>query len=190
MNRMIDRTILWRRVDSPGHEACRVYEVEQEWRLEGMAVFADEGSVSRLSYLIACDSGWNTLRGTVSGWVGNRVVNLDLSVDGDRRWQVNGVSRAEIDGCVDLDLNFSPSTNLLPIRRLNLEVGQQAEVTAAWLRFPSFELEPFSQIYTRRGEFTYSYSSHDGEFVADLTVDDLGLVTVYEGLWEAEPLNE
>ena len=78
--------------------------------------------------------------------------------------------------------------NLLPIRRLNLEVGQQAEVRSAWLRFPSFKLEPLSQVYTRLDEFTYRYSSNEGEFVADLTVDEVGFVTDYPGLWEAEKL--
>ena len=91
-----------------------------------------------------------------------------------------------VQGCVDLDLNFSPSTNLLPIRRLSLEVGQEAEVRAAWLRFPSFKLEPHSQVYRRLDEFTYRYSSRGGEFVADLTVNECGLVTTYPGLWEAE----
>lgn len=91
--------------------------------------------------MIACDAN------VVSGWSTAVDVNLELSVDELRRWQVNGVAKPAVEWCVDLDLNFSPSTNLLPIRRLNLEVGQQAEVKAAWLRFPSFELEPLSQVY-------------------------------------------
>ena len=62
-------------------------------------------------------------------------------------------------GCVDLDLNFSPSTNLLPIRRLNLSVGQEAAVRAAWLRFPSFILEPLEQLYRRVDATTYRYES-------------------------------
>src|SRR5712664_99467 len=36
----------------------------------------------------------------------------------------------------DIDLAVTPATNTLPIRRLNLEVGQSQEVTAAWLKFP------------------------------------------------------
>jgi hypothetical protein len=183
---MLNHTILWRGIHWRGHEACRVYSLGAEWRLEGTAVFADEGRPCRLSYLIACDSGWNTLNGRVTGWLDGDVVNFELLVDADRRWTMNGVDRAEVDGCVDLDLNFSPSTNLLPIRRLKLAIGQEAEVKAAWLRFPSFELEPFSQVYTRLDEFRYRYSSRDGEFVAELTVDDVGFPVVYPGLWEVE----
>lgn len=187
---MISRTILWRGLDLRGHEACRLYGLDNEWRLEGTAVFSHERRPCRLSYLITCDSSWNTLSGMVSGWVGNNLVNIELSVDEHRHWTMNGAPQAQVDGCVDLDLNFSPSTNLLPIRRLDLEVGQSAEVKAAWLKFPSFELEPFSQVYTRVDEATYRYSSRDGDFVADLTVDDVGFPTVYPGLWEAELLSE
>ena len=87
---------------------------------------------------------------------------------------------------MDLDLNFSPSTNLLPIIRLNLEVGQQAEVKAAWLRFPDLKLEPLSQVYEKLSEFKYRYSSRGGDFVTELTVNKLGFVTAYPELWEAE----
>jgi len=99
---------------------------------------------------------------------------------------MNGVAKPLVANCVDLDLNFSPSTNLLPIRRLDLEIGAQAEVLAAWLRFPSFELEPLSQVYERLGEFKYRYSSRGGQFVAELTVNKTGFVTVYPQSWEAE----
>jgi hypothetical protein len=44
-------------------------------------------------------------------------------------------------GCVNIDLNFSPSTNLLPIRRLDLSVGASAIVRAAWLRFPGMNVQ-------------------------------------------------
>jgi uncharacterized protein len=140
----------------------------------------------RLSYLIACDSTWNTLNGIVSGWLGNDNVNVELSVDPLHQWQMNGMKVPAVNGCVDLDLNFSPATNLLPIRRLSLAVGEEAEVNAAWLRFPSFELEPLPQVYSRLDEFTYRYSSDDGKFIRDLTVNDVGFVIDYPGLWQAE----
>jgi uncharacterized protein len=183
---LMTHSILWRGIYLRGHEACRLYQVGSEWCLEGTAVFAGNDRPCRLSYLVACDSDWNTLRAAVSGWVGNDNVNIQLSVDTMRHWQLNGINKPAVNGCVDLDLNFSPSTNLLPIRRLKLEVGQQAEVNAAWLRFPSFELEPLSQVYTRIDTSTYRYSSRGGEFVRDLTIDQVGFVTNYPELWQIE----
>ncbi len=89
-------------------------------------------------------------------------------------------------GCIDLDLNFSPSTNLLPIRRLNLPIGQEAAVRAAWLRFPSFSLEPLEQRYRRVDAAVYRYESAGGKFVTQLDVNASGFVTRYPGFWEAD----
>ncbi|PYO47835.1 MAG: hypothetical protein DMD72_09100, partial [Gemmatimonadetes bacterium] len=78
------------------------------------------------------------------------------------------------------------STNLLPIRRLALKVGDRAVVQAAWVRFPEFTLELLEQTYTRLDDNTYRYESGNGAFRRDLKVDESGLVLDYPGLWSAE----
>jgi len=183
---MSKESILWRAIYWPGHEACSLYRSDSEWRLEGTAVFLHEGRPCRLSYSIVCDAIWHTQTATVTGSAGDEEINLELSVDAYRRWQVNGVAKPAVNGCIDLDLNFSPATNLLPIRRLNLAAGQQMEVKAAWLRFPSFELEPLAQVYEKLNQFKYRYSRTDGSFATELTVNKAGFVTVYPQLWEVE----
>jgi hypothetical protein len=118
----------------------------------------------------------------VSGFVGNRAIDVGVAVDPGGHWRLNGTPQPQVDGCTDLDLNFSPSTNLLPIRRLNLPVGEEAAIRAAWLRFPSFALEPLEQRYRRLSERVYLYESAGGSFSADLEVDESGFVTLYPGL--------
>ena len=80
-------------------------------------------------------------------------------------------------GCTDVDLGLSPSTNTLPIRRLNLAIGASHTIQAAWVVFPELSVQKAAQTYTRVDEFTYRYSS--GTFEAELGVDDDGLVTSY-----------
>jgi uncharacterized protein len=133
-----------------------------------------------------CNSTWQTVFGRVSGWVGNETVEIEVSVDSAHRWLLNGVETPAVAGCIDLDLNFSPSTNLLPIRRLNLNIGEDAPVKAAWLRFPSFSLEPLEQVYRRLDVATYRYESAGGSFFAELEVSEAGLVTHYPSLWQVE----
>jgi uncharacterized protein len=181
----MNQSILWRGIYFGGHEVCSLSQVNNEWRLEGTASFSSDNRACRLSYLVTSDLSWNTLGGIVSGWVGKENVRIELSVDTLHQWKLNGLENSAVNGCVDLDLNFSPSTNLLPIRRLSLGIGQHAEVEAAWLRFPSFELEPLAQVYTRVDEFKYRYSSGEGRFVCDLTVNEIGFVTDYPGFWQA-----
>ncbi|HET9913532.1 MAG TPA: putative glycolipid-binding domain-containing protein, partial [Anaerolineales bacterium] len=133
-----------------------------------------------------CDETWQTLSANVKGWVGNNVVNIRIGTDTAGYWWLNEVEQPEVEGCIDIDLNFSPSTNLLPIRRLHLAIGEAAEVKAAWLRFPSFKLELLPQQYRRLDETTYRYESAGGQFVAELKANRSGFVVDYPGIWQAE----
>ncbi len=178
--------ILWHRLDQPGHESARLVHKEGNWHLEGTAVFAYNHQPCRLDYLVVCNSAWETRSGRVSGWVGDELVEIELSVDSSHRWFLDRVERLEVAGCIDLDLNFSPSTNLLPIRRLGLAVGQEREVRAAWLRFPGFTLEPLDQSYRRVDVTTYRYESAGGKFVRELGVNEVGFVTSYPDFWHVE----
>jgi hypothetical protein len=182
-------TILWRRLDRPGHESAALSRSEAQWRLEGSAVFSHDRQACRLDYRVLCDAGWRTLSGEVSGWVGGQPISIAVAADADGRWTLDGREAPEVAGCIDLDLNFSPSTNLLPVRRLQLPVGGHAPVRAAWLRFPSFALEPLEQIYRRTGETSYRYESGVGRFGADLRVDAQGFPLEYAGVWRAEALD-
>ncbi len=178
--------VLWRRLDRPGHEYARLSRDATRWQLTGVAVFQHEQQPCRLDYSVICDGQWLTQAGRVTGWVGDKGVDVAVSVDASGTWRINGNECPEVAGSIDLDLNFSPSTNLLPIRRLNLSIGEQAQVKAAWLRFPGFTLEPLEQIYRRVDDVIYSYESAGGKFVAELKVNAVGFVTLYPKGWAAE----
>jgi hypothetical protein len=158
--------------------------------LDGTAVFSYEQQPCRLAYRVICDHLWRTLSAKVEGWLGRTSVGIQINTDSAQRWWSNGVEQPDTQGCIDIDLNFSPSTNLLPIRRLNLAVGATATVNTAWLRFPSFQLELLPQQYHRLDENTYRYESSGGQFVANLKVSRTGFVTEYPGLWRAEVSSE
>ena len=178
--------MLWRRLDQPGHESSRLEHDQARSLLAGTAVFAYERQACRLDYTIECDREWRTVSAKVAGWIGEVTVGVNIVVDAQRRWTLNGVECSQLAGCLDLDLNFSPSTNLLPIRRLALPVGERADVRAAWLRFPTFSLEPLDQVYHHVADTTYRYESAGGAFVAELRVDSAGFVTHYPNLWQQE----
>jgi hypothetical protein len=157
-----------------------------ESRLYGTSIFVHEGNACCLEYLIECDAQGETVKAEVVGEVGDDIVEIDISVDDGHVWTMNDQIVAGVTSAIDIDLNFSPVTNILPIRRLKLAVGESKPVIAAWLRFPSFHLERFEQTYTRTNKNTYRYSSSDGAFQRDLTVDDEGIVLDYPGIWIRE----
>lgn len=176
--------ILWQRLDQPGHEAARLAGTS----LQGTAVFAQEEAPVCLSYSILCDRDWHTRRAQVHGFIGPRAVAVSIFVS-EGRWYLDDVPQEQVAGCTDIDLNFSPSTNLLPVRRLSLRVGEEAAVRAAWLRFPSLQLEPLEQTYRRLAEDVYRYTSAGGAFTAELRVSEEGWVVDYPGIWTAQRLH-
>jgi len=181
-----NQTILWQRLDRAGHEFACLKGANSTWTLAGAAVFVHDPQPCHLDYKIACDGAWKTVSASVTGWLGDKAIEIDISVDESERWLINGAECNTVAGCTDIDLNFSPSTNLLPIRRLNLKIGEEADVHAAWLRFPSFTLERLDQRYRRIGNDTYRYESAGGAFVTELKVNSVGFVTSYPYFWEAE----
>jgi uncharacterized protein len=179
-------TILWRRLDLAGHEIATLDELDHGWKLFGTALFSCEQGPARLDYAVDCDSVWRTESAKINGAIGKHRVNLTVSVNAGRRWHLNGIECGAVEGCIDIDLGFSPSTNLLAIRRLALAVGEEAAVRAAWLPFPSLDFALLPQVYRREGESTYRYESGGGAFVRMLEVNAAGFVTSYPGFWHAE----
>ncbi|HEV7838999.1 MAG TPA: putative glycolipid-binding domain-containing protein [Gemmatimonadaceae bacterium] len=179
-------SIEWRRLDLPGREVAQLAKTADGWELSGLSVFTHDARACRLDYHVTCDEQWITQRCTVSGFIGDDAVAVDITRDSAGFWTMNATPVDALTGCTDVDLGFSPSTNLLPIRRLELKIGASAQVRAAWLRFPELELEVLDQVYTRLAHDRYRYVSAGGAFQRDLTVDDRGFVREYPGLWVAE----
>lgn len=179
-------TVQWRRLDLPGHEVAQLSREADGWRLSGVAAVAESGRPCRLEYDITSDAKWHTERCLVHGYVGLIAIKLDLVRSPSSAWTVNGAPVGSLDGCEDVDLGFSPATNLLPIRRLRLDVGATASVRAAWVRFPEMTTELLEQVYTRVAADRYLYESAGGTFKRELIVDATGFVVEYPGVWVAE----
>jgi uncharacterized protein len=185
----VDNSILWRRLDVPGHDAASVREWEGGAELQGMAVFRDESGPAALHYRVRCDAEWRTTQAAVDGWSGVRKVELRFGRTPAGDWTLNGAPCPTVTGCLDLDLNFTPATNLLPLRRLDLKVDQSAEVRSAWLEWPAAVLEPLVQRYARRSITEYDYVADlpgGTRFSGLLRVDPSGWVLDYAELWQVE----
>jgi hypothetical protein len=180
------QAILWRRLDVPGHEWASLVRQDDDWVLSGTAILVHAERPCQLQYRVVCNRHWETVSSQIKGWTGGEPVDIRIDADANRRWKFGGVAHPAVEGCIDVDLGFSPATNLLPIRRLGLEVGEEAAVTAAWLAFPNFEFQPLEQLYRRTGQRFYEYQSRGGKFVAELEVNAAGLVTRYGQFWQAE----
>jgi uncharacterized protein len=172
---------MWRR-DDGGVEHVEVgLDGDGSVKVDGVAVWPQDGAEHRVRYALRCDSGWQLreLRAAAP----EDGTSLELHADGEGGWRDgDGNPMTHLDGCIDVDLYAVAFTNTLPIRRLRLDAGAARTIDVAFVRLPSMAVERVAQRYTRVAANLYRYESVASGFTADLLCDDDGLVVTYPGL--------
>jgi hypothetical protein len=183
----LSASCLWRRLDTPGHDAAWLEQTASGWVLRGSAVFLHGNGPACLTYEVTCAHDWTTTRGSVRGHLGEVPIAHDVA-RGDDGWLINGQRVQGLDDVVDLDLGFTPATNFLQLRRVSLAIGETADFDVAWLEgeSPSRELIRLPQRYERRSSDSYWYESPTTGYSALLIVGPDGFARQYPGLWESE----
>jgi hypothetical protein len=175
----------WRRLDASGSDAARLYQTRTGWRLTGTAVFLQDRAPTRLDYALDLSADWTTERGVITGFVGGAIVDLTIICDA-AGWCMNGTKAAGFEHVKDLDLGFTPATNLPQLRRANLQIGESIDFSVAWWEPGTPTLLELPQHYRRRSERTYWYESPSGPYSAELEIAPNGFVRNYPGLWMLE----
>lgn len=176
-------TVLWKRVDREGYDACRFKNDAGNWTIEGSAIFDQDGKVANLSYRLLCDRHWVSRKASVSGWVGDSNVKLIIERRQSTRWLINGVIDESLNGLKDVDFGFTPATNTVAIRRLNPPLEEEALSVAVWLDTDDWTIKSLPQSYRRIRANAFAYASPRHDFCTTLTVNDFGTVTDYPDLW-------
>jgi hypothetical protein len=177
------RSAAWRHHGAAeGFETLLLQRDGDGCRFEGFSAGVEEGVGWGIAYELAVDERWATRSARVVSHGGRAVL---LEADGAGGWLVDGDPAPRLDGCLDADLEGSACTNALPVRRLALDVGERAEVSAAYVR-SDLRVERLEQSYTRLedegGRQRYEYASPAFDFRAVLVYDEHGLILDYPGI--------
>ena len=158
-----------------------VWESLYQRAIEHLTLFEDDEGVHAegvigaeqfgLHYTIDCDPHWNFQRAEI---VCGRM-RVDIRRDG-RHWRVNGEPRDDLRDCTEIDIAATPFTNTLPIRRLQLPIGEERAIAVVYIKPPELAVSRMQQRYRRIDALTWAYSG-GGDYT--ITVDAAGLVTDY-----------
>jgi putative acetyltransferase len=163
------RQVVW---DGPyGREGCEVTDLPDGTVLRGRVEDLD------LRYAVEVDGVWRTRTATVVTPEGRR----RFSADGAGRWWRDGQPLDELDGCIDADLEVSPATNTLPVRRALVAGRADLATLAAWIRVPGPAVVPSRQRYSQLGPDRWHCRA--GTFETELTLDEDALVVAYGDRW-------
>jgi uncharacterized protein len=177
----------WEHRDSRnGFEVVFIHAADDGHRIEGHTAAIADGQAWAVEYAITLDRNWLTKSTLVHGHSATGRHELRLEADGQGGWTVNGTSAPELDGCPDVDLESSSFTNTFPVHRLGLQVGEEADAPAAWVRALDLSVERLDQRYARRPNDgkrqRYHYTAPAFEFESELVYDEAGLVLDYPGI--------
>lgn len=167
----------WRGIEYDGLERLRL---EEGGMVRAASVI--DSARGRYSYELTAESDWTFRRLQLEALAGERTLTIDY--DGRGGWTVDGIERTDLTGAIDIDLAITPFTNTLPIRRLDLAIDDEADVTVAYVSFPDLEVTVEEQRYTRLDDDRYLFESLDGDFSSEIEVDLDGIVVDYPGLFE------
>jgi hypothetical protein len=168
--------VMFARTDAGGHH------------LEGTTTATEDGAAWAVHYAVVVDLAWRTRSAVVHGWSAGGRRELRLESDGHGAWRVNGTPAPELAGCLDVDLESSVVTNTLPVHRLRLQPGAEADAPAAFVRALHLRVERLEQRYVRvddeNGRAVYAYEAPRFDYAGRLAYDGSGLLLDYPGIAE------
>jgi hypothetical protein len=151
------------------------------WENEGWTATGEVGREA-VTYVIRLSATWHVRQFLLFRDLDQP--DLWLGTDGAGGWgEINGARRPDLEGCTDIELASSPFPHTVPIRRLQLAVGESAEVVAARVDVEALGVTPVRRRYERVGPRRYVLHAlgdrpDGGEFDVPTTfdVDAYGLV--------------
>lgn len=169
-----------------GFEVAFLHRGADGYRLEGETAALEDDEVWAVRYVITLDPRWLTRHAWVSGRSVSGARELTLEADGAGRWRINGSPARNLNGCLDVDLESSALTNALPVHRVGLGIGEEADAPAAYVRALDLSIERLEQRYVRLEDDgsreRYRYTAPRFEFESELSYDEFGLVLDYPGI--------
>lgn len=180
--------LLWKGRENLSLENCRILLDADAVTIDSVVIGRHVGEIFRVHYIINTDDKWRTRKLDVRCIFGTLKQQFNLESSGNGTWKKNGEVLEQFQGCIDLDIPLTPFTNSLPIKRLNLDVGQEQIVKVIYIDLLQEDVSVRRQKYLRISERLYHYENIPNDFEADIEVDANGFVVDYPGLFKRDKL--
>ncbi|MDH3752686.1 MAG: putative glycolipid-binding domain-containing protein [Acidimicrobiia bacterium] len=164
-----EQTFRWSAVDGTSSELCNLAFENEGWTADGQISAPDVHWVLRVT------AGWELRQFMLFRDLPE--ADLWLATDGRGRWlEVNGAVRDDLRGCSDVHLPDTPFPYSIPMRRLDLPVGEGIEIETAVVDTTTLGILPTSLHYRRVAPDRWTVRHPAPGPTVELTVDPSGIV--------------
>jgi hypothetical protein len=180
---LIVRSVRWSAWEDceAGMEQADLSPAEGGLDVAGVVIGHKNGARFGLSYRLRLDALWHVREAHLRLTSGRA---LHLESNGRGMWHENGREQPLLHGCVDIDIEATPMTNTLPVRRLAMKPGDSTEIRLCYIDVPELSVSPARQRYTALDDgSTVLFEAVESGFKAELPLDPDGIVLDYPGLF-------
>lgn len=190
----LEKTISWSPWSGPGMEKLRFrrgHPGDAPYVASGVVLGMAGGRPYRLNYKLKLESNWQARKALFEVSTVDGTVSRMLRTDGIGHWRDDtSALLTDLDGCLDIDIEATPFTAMLPIRRLKHTAGQHHDINVIYVEVPTLGFSSVRQRYACLEPLKpgvaggrYVHKGPIGEFQAELAVDLDGIVVDYPPLF-------
>ena len=180
----MQKNIIWTGIEYHSLENCIVTIMDKGSGIKSSIIGVYTNEIYKIEYRIRTNQFWETIFCEIKSQLYNKVEVIDFRKEGKESWYVNGQPDEKLNGCIDIDISLTPFTNTLPINRLKLLEKEDQQIKVLYVDVLGRKMMPVQQKYTRISQTDYKYENVPNDFESVISVDNLGLVVKYPGLFE------
>jgi hypothetical protein len=186
----MQKNILWTGIEYHSLENCILTVTDKGSEINSTIIGTYANELYKVEYRIRTNRYWETTFFEIKSQLYNIIETISFRNEGKGNWYVNGQLDEKFNGCIDIDISLTPFTNTLAINRLKLSENEDAQIKVLYLDVLGRKILPVQQKYTRLSQTHYKYENVPNDFESTISVDDLGLVVKYPGLFKRTYITE
>lgn len=182
----MQKNVTWKGISADTTETCLLSYLDDVIIVRSeISGWIDKQPITA-EYYIKLDTAWRVMEFDVIAQKGSKPQRrYAMFATADGKWRDNlATPYRDFDGCRFIDITLTPFTNSLPINGLKQNINETRVIDVLYIDIIEDRLSRHTQTYTRLDYNNYRFENDNGNFTADIAVNDDGLVTHYPGLFE------
>ena len=180
----MQKNILWTGVEYHSLKNCILITTGKGSEAASTIIGTYGETIYKADYEIRTNKKWGTVFFEIKTQLNNKTATINYKSDGKGNWLKNGKAVKILNGCIDIDFSLTPFTNTLAINWLKLSEKKEQVIKVLYVDILGRQTKAVKQKYTRLSKTGYKYENVPNDFQAILSVDELGLMVKYPGLFK------